>query len=246
MVAPVMKLGADGEVAAFLGTGFVAATTRPVLITARHVIADNPLGAGEKYYVYFQTDDGVDINRAGTEATLSQRYDVAALPLGDVPGVLPLFLDPSEIPMNEQVTCREYSGNHFRLDRETGKRIAKLRPRNHVGNVMCWYTSDFPEARPTPSCELSFPALQGASGAPVVRDRGLHVVAMLVANIEQQLAPAQVLRVDGVDGAPTEEVSYFLPSGKGLVASAIIEFLEEECGLTCTTPPPLYLPGELI
>lgn len=248
MVAPVMKLDGRGKVAAFLGTGFVPAASDPVLITARHVIADNPLLEGEKYYVYFQEEDGTEISKAGTAdgIRLSSRYDVAAIPLGDVSGVTRLFLDPTETAANEQVACREFSANHFRKDEATGRRKAVLRPRHHLGNVMCRYTSDFPESYPAPCVELSFPALQGSSGAPVIRDRGLHVVAILVANIEQHLMPAQVLRVDGPPESATEEVRYFLPLGKGLRAEAIIEFLQDECGMKCWEPPPMYLPGELV
>jgi len=237
-----------GATIAFLGTGFVPVASEPVFVTAGHVIRDNPLAEGERYYVYFQSDDGTDISAAGSgqNAFLSDRYDLAALPIEDLAGVRPLYLDPSEIPMNELVVCREYSGNHLERNPVTGKVTARLRPRNHVGNVMCYFMSTFPETRPTPCVELSFPALQGASGAPVVRDQSRHAIAVLVANVESELMPAQVLRVDGHDGEPTEEVRYFLPVGKGLRATAVIEFLQDECGITCAEAPPMYLPGEII
>lgn len=247
MAAPLMKLGRDGEVAAFIGTGFVPAASERVFITARHVIERNPLAEGEKYYVYFQADDGSEIQKGGSGdgVMLSSRYDVAALPIGEVPGVRALYLDPTEIPMNEKVVCREYSGNYFRAH-DGGKKTAVFHPRTHVGNVMSWYTSKYPEKHPAPSVELSFPALQGASGAPVIRDYGLHVIAMLVANVEQELTPAQVLSVHREGECLLEEVRYFLPIGKGLCSAAIIEFLEQECEIRCAEPPPLYLQGEVL
>jgi len=246
MVGPLSVIGADGHVASFLGTGFVAAASEPVFVTAGHLIRDNPLDAGERYHMLFQAPDGEPIHLVATaEATcVSTTYDVAAIRLGGWPNVRALSLDPIEIPSNEMVACREYSGNSFYRDAGTGMRRLKLRPRNHVGNVMSWYTSDFPERHPAPSCDLSFPALQGASGAPVLRDLMLSVVAILVANVEQQLEPAQVLSVHSEEGR-IEETRYFLPIGKGLSASAIVEFLEKECGVSCMPAPPRYLPGEL-
>jgi hypothetical protein len=179
------------------------------------------------------------------DVVLSSRYDVAAIRLAGWPDVWPLYLDPEEIAFNEPVCCREYSGNRLQVDRITGKRTLKLRPRNHFGNVMSWYTSDFPESYPAPSCDVSFPALQGASGAPIVRNLMQNVVGILVANVEQALEPAQVLTVQ-VDDVTREETRYFMPIGKGLCSSALIDFLEQECSVTCDTPPVRYLPGQLV
>jgi hypothetical protein len=57
--------------------------------------------------------------------------------------------------------------------------------------------------------ELSYPALKGASGAPVFLEHGLAVVGVIVANHERELMPAQILRAVGEDGALIEEARYF-------------------------------------
>jgi hypothetical protein len=53
------------------------------------------------------------------------------------------------------------------------------------GHVICRYSSDFHEKAPTMSFDLSFPALGGASGAPVVIEHDGSVTGMIVANVER-------------------------------------------------------------
>jgi hypothetical protein len=50
---------------------------------------------------------------------------------------------------------------------------------------------------------------------------------MLVANVETNLIPAQVLRIEDVNNS-VEETRYFLPIGKELDVSLIIEFLKAQ------------------
>jgi len=75
--------------------------------------------------------------------------------------------------------------------------------------------------------DTSFPALQGASGAPVLLNLDFSVVGMLVANVERHLLPAQIVRIE--DGpATSEETRYYMPFGQALmvdeVAGACAEF----------------------
>lgn len=61
--------------------------------------------------------------------------------------------------------------------------------------------------------ELSFPALRGASGAPVIELKGndLLVRGVIVANAERHLLPAHIETVLTDDNALLEERKYFLP-----------------------------------
>ena len=90
-----------------------------------------------------------------------------------------------------------------------------LSPTFHKGHVMRWYHSSFPESVPTLSCDLSYPALRGASGAAVVLESDYSVVAMIHGNVQSELQPIQVTREQIGDEA-YEEVRYYLPSAKGI------------------------------
>jgi hypothetical protein len=64
--------------------------------------------------------------------------------------------------------------------------------------------------------ELSFPALRGASGAPVVEIRGTALFAhgVIVANTEHHLLPAHIETVLDSKNQLLEERKYFLPQGR--------------------------------
>lgn len=57
---------------------------------------------------------------------------------------------------------------------------------------------------PTEVLDLSFPALKGSSGAPIIVEHDGMVTGMIVANIERHLLPAQVERIETVDGIVEE------------------------------------------
>lgn len=69
--------------------------------------------------------------------------------------------------------------------------------------------------------ELSFPALQGASGAPVLfestpfitEEQKWGIVGVLVANVTYQAIPAQVITLVAEDDSYIEERQYMLPQG---------------------------------
>jgi hypothetical protein len=74
--------------------------------------------------------------------------------------------------------------------------------------------------------DTSFPALQGASGAPILRARDFAVVGMLVANHERHLLPAQVVRIE-TNNEALEETRYLLPVGKAIEAHFVLEVLDQ-------------------
>jgi len=77
---------------------------------------------------------------------------------------------------------------------------------------------------PTEVLDLSFPALKGSSGAPIIVEHDGMVTGMIVANIERHLLPAQVERIETVDGI-VEERRYFLPIGKAISSIHLREAL---------------------
>ena len=48
------------------------------------------------------------------------------------------------------------------------------------------------------------------------------VVGMLVKNVEQELVPGQVIRLE----EEKEEIRYFLPTGRAITAKVIMDFLD--------------------
>jgi hypothetical protein len=93
--------------------------------------------------------------------------------------------------------------------------------------VVCFYISSYPESIPTSCLELSFPALKGASGAPVVVEVSGVVVGMIVENVQHELLPSHIERV--TDGAKhVEEIKYVLPSAKAISWKHLNDFAKEQ------------------
>jgi hypothetical protein len=137
-------------------------------------------------------------------------------------------------PVNFDVLTIEFSGTESRPLAD-GRREMRFTPYHRKGHVICHYTSTWPESVPTSSLDLSFAALRGASGAPVVVEQNGTVVGMVVANIERHLLPAQVEKVElGPDHR--EEVKYFLPLGKAISWHHLREFVQSILGDDAVLP----------
>lgn len=59
--------------------------------------------------------------------------------------------------------------------------------------------------------ELSFPALRGASGAPVVSNLTFRLWGIIIANVSYHLLPAQIESVLDEQGQVEEETRFMLP-----------------------------------
>lgn len=224
-IMPIFKmLGNQEEFRGLLGTGFVVGSETQWLLTAGHVFQDNPRADDEEYGVLFYLHDKLSIGVI-SEPLLSSSHDIAAVNLHGVEGLTSLPILREQLSGNVDVLTFEYSATTTnRLD--DGRLGANFIPFTHKGNILRHYESDFPEAIPTPVMDTSFPALQGASGAPVMRAGDFAVAGMLVANHERHLLPAQIVRVEHTEST-AEETKYFLPTGKALASSVITSFLDE-------------------
>jgi len=160
---------------------------------------------------------------------LSSKFDIAACPIGELPRVVPLQFSAEEPALNDDIFTFKYSSTRFEKNPTTGKTNISFEPYSHKGNIVRSYNSLYPESIPTPSFLTSFPALQGASGAPVLfssTGKNICITGMLIANIERHLLPAQVVRIEDEKGF-VEETKYFLPFGKALQAKVIAQFLQD-------------------
>lgn len=66
--------------------------------------------------------------------------------------------------------------------------------------------------------EVSIPAIEGMSGAPLIEERTLRVAGVLFGNIARQLLPSPF--------AKTEAAQWYLPVGQALHWSHVRQFLE--------------------
>ncbi len=237
-IVPIFRGSGDGQdmLSALLGTAFFVGSKEELhLVTARHVFESNPIEEHEHYVFLIREEVGGKEKIAIREirkVIASEDLDIATCPISPNEFAEPLQFSGHDPGLNEDVWSFEYSRTRMEQRQAQGKHIS-IEPLTHKGNVMRFYTSDFPEVMPTPSMELSYPALQGASGAPVMmatKAKQIAVCGMLVQNIEQELLPAQILTI--VDGDRSlEETKYFLPHAKAIHGSVVAEFLKG-CGVS--------------
>ncbi len=228
-IIPIVKLEPKAppetaEPKELLGTGFFTGNPLAV-VTARHIFEMSPLKNGEAYAVMGWGTPGHLPGCLIPKIHVSIRHDIAAFiwPNPDHFDVVSLPLAAEKVATDQDVLMLEFSESYFD-ERPSTERAIFLRPLTHKGNVMLHYTGTIGKTAETSVFVTSFPALQGASGAPVLRHSDLAVVGMMVGNKDSLLSPAQVVEIlDGEDYL--EETKYFLPHGLGISTAAIIEFL---------------------
>lgn len=201
----------------FLGTGFFVRLDG-VFLTAGHVLRDLDLEDDEYLAV-------VPLQIAGDHVKVfpmrvdsyrnSPDHDIAIGQAAVPEPVHPLELARETPRFNEDVVTCEYSGTIPNVCLADGKTAMELVPSIRKGHVVRYYRSDWPEQTPASVLDLSFPALKGASGAPVISEWDASVVGMVVANVERHLLPAQVETIHGSDGI-VEHRTYFLPTGHAI------------------------------
>lgn len=142
-------------------------------------------------------------------AAFDRPHDLCLLlPTAPPPRITAELSDDSRVQTNVTLCTYEYSTTEFRDD------AWRLFPATRMGNCVRQppLQDQFGEAGDM-MLELSFPALRGASGAPVlqVEPGRLLVRGIIVANAERHLLPAQIETVLTDDNALLEERKYFLP-----------------------------------
>jgi len=228
-IVPIVRYAPDRIISEVLGTGFfVGDGTVKHLVTARHVIQNAPLAEGEKYALLLTEDKGVALI-AISQIRAAADFDVTVCSVEQslLGSAVPLALATSDPALNEDVSSFEYSSTRF--DRTDMGYHVSFEPYAHKGNVVRSYVSTFPEAIKTPCLLTSYPALQGASGAPVIATikapKQFAVGGMLVANAERHLIPAQIVTIH--DGPSYKEsTSYFLAFGKAVSWAVLAQCLE--------------------
>ena len=227
-ILPVVRGSRTVPVIEVLGTGFfVGIGTQRRLVTAKHVIQNNPLvGSDESYAVVYRHGDDIKVVRID-DIALSPDYDVAA---GNVKrslmrGTVPLKIARQNPALNDDIFCYEYSST--RIEKNMGNTHVAFEPYFHKGNTVRFFDDDR-ERGSVPSFLTSFPALQGASGAPVIgstETRKFAVVGMMVRNVERHLMAAQIVEIRDGDKY-SDSTSYFLPYGQAISHAPLSKALE--------------------
>ena len=221
-IVPILEVGQTKNPVGLAGTGFLVGPSPSTLVTAKHVL-NPPLPNGHAYAIAFHRPEGNTLAILNPEAfRFSPRFDIAVVLRAESPSLEALKLQPQMVPLTEDVVSFDYSATRF--ERRDGGMHVFLEPSTLKGNLMRRYVSDDPKWAGTPAWDTSFPAIQGASGAPVVALRGGGVVGMLLANHERHLIPAQVVKIVTGD-RESEETKYFLPVGFAIRSFVIAEFL---------------------
>lgn len=215
-VVPILGYHEDGVAGPFIGTGsFVE--PRPFLLTCDHVLD----GWSGRYGVVVEKENQL------FEATVIERSKDTDLALLEVRGYRPphyLSLESdNNLILNDLVTCFEYgttmtAGHHINFS-----------PANRIGNVTRFRNLRFQYGEAgNQMLELSFPALKGASGSPVMGWRPpFKVWGIVAANISSELLPVQIESVFDENGLLEESTKYLLPQAlaihvkhvRGLLAS---------------------------
>lgn len=199
-IVPILATDDAGNVKHFLGTGSFVQHEH-LLLTADHVVRDWP---GPLAIVVLPHD--LSVLFPATVMYRDRSHDIALLfvPRYKAPQPLPIVTQhhPNQFIVSLEYGTTKVAGRHIRFA-----------PATRIGNITrAINVQDILGLAGDEALELSFPALKGASGAPVMsNDQTFALHGMVVANVSYHLLPAQIESVID-NGAKTEEhVSYMLP-----------------------------------
>lgn len=224
-IFPVLRLSdRPGERYSVLGTGFFIREDGTFL-TARHVIEGAAIEENDRYGIaLIHEDDSITTHEARIIAK-SKRFDIA---MGRVDGVnapATLRLASGNPAPNHNLVTAEFSGVSTKW---TPEGIAiDIAPDYQVGHVVRARTGHFEGSEGALVLEVSFPALRGASGAPLIFDQDFSVVGMILGNVERHLLPAQIEKIEGGPEGPVETRYYFLPRAYAISWVELKEFVDE-------------------
>lgn len=186
----------------FLGTGTFVYLSH-FLVTAEHVVRES-MGS----FTVAVPVPGLE--NATFPAQVVARHREVDLALLEVAGYSPnravQLADDSEIVTNRAVFCFGYS-----TTRNGGGQM-QFAPTTRFGNVTrCLHLGDIFGGAGEDILELSFPALRGASGAPIISNSTLHLWGIVIQNMPYQLLPARIEGALDADDQIYEEPRFMLP-----------------------------------
>ncbi len=217
-IVPVLGYSQEEGYGPFLGTGSFVGKS-PLLLTAAHVIGDGVKNFG----ICLNTGKSLEFFPAKIVKT-DFEVDLALLVVQGYspPYVLPLAND-NEITLNNLVSCFEYGTTKI-----CGANI-EFSPANRIGNVtrIIDETAMYNTAGKD-MLELSFPALKGASGAPVVNVQYPYKLwGVIKANVDRDLLPIQITQSRNEKNEIEEETKFMLPQALAVHVCHVRTMLKE-------------------
>jgi hypothetical protein len=225
VITPVVTVDLDSlDVQAFWGTGFLVGPG--VLMSAKHVLGvEVPDGQG--LATFMRRDDSSPVLHPLFDVHLDVDFDIGVASVSE-----PLYDEHLRIAegdstaMNLDVLSVQYA----RVLEHDPRVKVRMSQSHHKGYVVQRTTETFGHRQPTKVLDVSFPALEGASGAPVVTTLDWTVIGMVVANVQRHLLPAQITRTVMGTGddeqAKVEEIRYYLPFGQAIRSPHLRETLK--------------------
>jgi len=215
-IVPIVVASKGDPVQEILGTGcFIGTGEKLHILTAKHIFELSNRDEESKYAFVLNTEKGIGI-WAISKIVATKDYDIAICEIPDIEDAVPLQFSTQQPALNSDVVCFEHSRTSIEKKSGGGKHVS-FEPLAHKGNIMRYFESEFPEKVKTPCFNTSFPALQGASGAPVIaktKNKNFYIASMIVANQETHLLPAQIVEI--VDGNNYIEKTSYFPKGTDL------------------------------
>ena len=213
IIVPVLgRESPDAKVQQF-GTGSIIGDGS-ILLTANHVV-DRP---GQLFITtipepLFEVELDAEAPDGLLTIEVAQRdkdHDLALLKINDYRPSNPL-IPWFDFPLHENLPASTYE---YSTTREERGRI-RLSPVARQGHITRRLTVDRLGPAGEKALEVSFPAVRGASGAPLIYEYrgGFHLIGVLVSNAEYHLLPAHVQLSLDTANTLADEVRYFLPQG---------------------------------
>jgi hypothetical protein len=202
VIVPIFGVGAPDSNSRFLGTGSIVGDGS-ILLTADHVIRDWP------YSLIIVTM--LDTQKQYWQAEIIERdtaHDLVLLRVDQYRPENPLQpAFDSPLHANSPLMTFEYGTTIVAGD------VITLEPATRLGHITrVRNLQDTLGAAGDAALELSWPALRGASGAPVVFNDGtFRIVGIVIANVSYHLLPAQIESVLDDKNNLIEETKYMLP-----------------------------------
>jgi hypothetical protein len=210
-IFPLFRASNDGALRNFAGTCFLAHDQRTI-VTALHNVA-------EREAPYLIVDQSVELERVPARVIHSISHaDLAILQLDrSRPGTPRKMGSGSTLGLGTDVRTLEYSETRVVNGcPQFAPATRKGYPTRRIADPRGLYRGRL--------FELSFPALRGASGAPVINEWDEVVYAVIVANVAYHLLPAQIEEVLDERNEILESTQFLLPQGLAVPCDELIDF----------------------
>ena len=201
-IVPLFGLDQFGTSPKFLGTASFVGQAN-LLLTAEHVVRG---WEGNKYAFSLMSELTADHELE--VMALDRGRDLALLKTKNFRAeqIIDILEENQAVNPNRLIVSYEYGMTY------TAGNAVMLSPATRLGNVTRTIDrTDRYGLAGQEMLELSFPALRGASGAPVLSNEGFKLIGMIVANVSYHLLPAQIETIYDESGNIEENTQFMLP-----------------------------------